>query len=45
MGSTLIQLLMVLLAGGIATYDTLKSRKRKTEENADNAGEIFNLQN
>jgi hypothetical protein len=45
MESTLIQLMMVLFLGGIATYDTLKSRKRKSEENADSAGKIFNLQN
>ena len=45
METTLFQFIMVLFLGGIATYDTLKSRKRKPEENADSTSKIFNLQN
>jgi hypothetical protein len=45
MESNIIQLLMVLLAGGIATYDTVKSKRRKQNEKPEETGEIFNLQN
>jgi len=45
MESNIIQLLMVLLLGGIATYDTVKSRRRKLKANPDETGRVFNLQN
>lgn len=45
MESNIIQLLMVLLVGGIATYDTVKSKRRKLKENPEETGEVFNLQN
>jgi hypothetical protein len=35
MDNNLIQLLLVLFFGGIATYDTIKSRKRDIVENRD----------
>ena len=45
MDSILVQILLVLFSGGIATYDTLQSKRRKMKECPDKAGSIFNLQN
>lgn len=45
MENNIIQLLMVLFLGGIATYDTVKSKRRKPTENPNDPSEVFNLQN
>ena len=44
MEDKLIQLLLVLFLGAVATYDTLKSRKRRTGDNSDKTGEFFKFQ-
>ena len=44
MENNLIQLLLVLFLGAIATYDTIKSRKKDHGENSDNTGEFFKFQ-
>ncbi len=43
MTDCLLQILLLLFLGGIATYDTLHSKKKSVKENSDNAGEIINI--
>jgi len=41
MDNHLVQLLLVLFLGGIATYDTIKSRKRNVIDDRDRSKEIL----
>jgi hypothetical protein len=45
MVDSLIQFFLVILLGGIATYDTLQSRRRKNEEKQEETGDLFHFQN
>jgi hypothetical protein len=45
MDNNLMQILLVLFLGGIATYDTLRSRKRSKDEDSCRSKEELNLQN
>ncbi len=45
MATNLFHLLIALLAGAIATYDTLKSNKRKRKETGNDNRKILDLQN
>ncbi|HKB85267.1 MAG TPA: hypothetical protein VKD08_03785 [Ignavibacteriaceae bacterium] len=41
----ILQYLVVIFLGGVATYDTLQSRRKVNKESKQETGEIFKLQN
>ena len=45
MATNLFHLFLVLVLGGITTYDTLMSNKRKRKETGNDNGKILDLQN
>ncbi len=45
MDNNLVQILLVLILGGIATYDTVRSKRRGIDQNEDKSGEVLKLRN
>ena len=43
MTDCLLQILLVLFLGGIATYDTLQSKKKQVKKKSEKAGEMIEL--
>jgi len=43
MDNNLVQILLVFILGGIATYDTVRSKRRDIDQNEDKSGEVLNL--